>query len=133
MKRRIFTRGAEAVKEAVKFVKACLELGGIPHLRHKYAGIPFRVDNKRGVMLVCYGRAEYLPNETVYAPETDPEWKDFVETVESYTGDYKIIIEEYGPRVSREEVEEFLRELGLTPEKVERIRKMPIYARAVTA
>lgn len=124
-----FEEGREAIEEAVKFVEACLELGGIPHLRSKYAGLPLREQGRRGIMLVCYGRAEHLPSEIVLAPGSDPEWYEFVRTVEGYTGDYKVIEEKYGKLVSEKEVKEFLRELGLTEEEIEEIRRQPIYGR----
>jgi len=128
-KRKYFTRGKDAVKEAVKFVKECIELGGIPHLRSKYAGMPFRERGRRGIMLVCYGRSEYLPSELVLAPGSEEEWYEFVKDVEGYTGDYKIIVDKYGELVSDSEVLRNLRELGLTPAEIEKIRKLPIYGR----
>jgi|GEM_PF-2266074 len=133
--KKYFTRGEDAVRETLKFVEVCLEVGGIPHLRSKYGGFPFRERLNRekilrGIKLVCYGRAEYIPSETVFAPVDDRLWQRFVKTVEDYVGDYKIVAEEfpeYAP--SPEEVKRYLIRLGITPEEAEKLSKMPIYGR----
>ena len=135
MKKKYFTRGEDAIREALTFMEACLDIGGIPHFRSKYAEFPFRKRVRpeevlRGIMLVCYGRADYIPSETVFAPIRDPDWRKFVRTVEEYAGDYLVIGETFTEFIpSPEEVEKFLRDLGITPEKAKELAKMPIYAR----
>jgi len=121
--------GEKAVERALRFIVECLELGGIPHVRVKYGGLPIRKQGLRGVILTCYGRAEYLEPLRLYCPGSEREWYEFVKFCEGETSDYKAILEKY-----KEEIEKLRREVieelkKRYKEKLEEIRRQPIYGK----
>ena len=124
--KKTFTRFEDATKEVVKYIKACLMIGGIPQLRTKYAGMVFREDGYIGVMAICYGRADYLPREYIFAPETDEKWREFIKFCEEYFGDYRVVLRLYGHMVTDEEVRAMLERI-LPKEVIERLAKMPVW------
>jgi len=115
----------EAIKYVVMYVKACLRIGGLPMVRTHYAKHPFKFGDYLGIMLVCYGRADFLPRLWVYAPADDPRWRSFVETLKRMVGDYRYILAEYGHLVPDEEVESYLKKL-LPAELIEKLAKLPV-------
>jgi len=123
-----FTRSKEAIRELVKYVKECLEIGGLPMIRTEYGGIPFTYTKDttpyRGIIALCYGRAEYLPSVNLSAPDIG-EWKELVDEFTRYAGDYRIVLYKYGDLVTREEVEKEL-ERKLGRELVEELRSRPL-------
>jgi len=132
VERRLFTKGRDAIKALVKYARECLEIGGLPMVRTEYAGVPFRYREDgaayRGVIILCYGRAQYLPALDVFAPESDREWRELVGEFEKYAGDYRILLWKYGGLVPEEEVERQLVE-RLGRELVEKLRAAPLIPR----
>ncbi|RLE55406.1 MAG: hypothetical protein DRJ40_08105 [Thermoprotei archaeon] len=127
--RLVIENSREAIKELVKFAKMCLAIGGLPMIRTKYGNISFTIEEKgrkyRGLMILCYGRAEYLPDEFIFAPVEDKEWMELASEFEKYVGDYRILLMKYGHLVSDEEVEKELEKL-LPRELREKLVKMPL-------
>ena len=122
------SRAKEAITELVKYVKECLEIGGLPMIRTEYAGIPFKYTKDttpyRGIIVLCYGRAEYLPSINLSAPDKG-EWKELVDEFSRYAGDYRIVLYKYGDLITREEVErELERKFGR--KLVEELRSRPL-------
>lgn len=92
--------------EVEEFIEGCLDDGGIPMFKNRYAGRRFEVDGKPAVLAICYGgRGRYKDSQWFKnVPEKDidiieketGEWKEFLErrTHESdiSTGDNEIIV-----------------------------------------
>lgn len=121
---RDFERGSDAIRELVKYVRKCLLIGGLPMIRTKYIA-PFERPDKRGVMVLCYGRADVMHREWIWAPKADKEWSDLVDRLERTVGDYRVVLEKYGHLVSEKEaLEELKKEM---PEPViEALRARPL-------
>jgi len=125
--KKLFNKSMDAIRELVAYVKACLAIGGIPQTYTHYGGFfrRFEIDGYLGILVKCYGRAEYLHGEWIFAPESDKEWSELVNTLSQMVGDWRYILEKYGNLVSTEEA---LREkLPFLPKKmIEELAKMPI-------
>jgi len=81
----------------LRFIKRCLDAGGVPMFRTRYAGEPFEVDGKRAVVAICYGargKAGVIgrfPYSRIFfdVPE------DIYILMETTHGEWKYLVEKY--------------------------------------
>ena len=72
------------------FIEGCLEDGGIPMFKDRYAGKRFEIDNKPAVLAICYAGRGRFPNHQWFkdVPEKD------IDLIESKTGEWRDILME---------------------------------------
>lgn len=75
-------------KKVIPFIRSCIDVGGVPMFRTKYAGERWKNDR---VMIVCYGNADEVPGGFLEnVPGED------VAFMESKTGEWRDILRKYG-------------------------------------
>jgi len=80
----------KGVEDLVKWVKECVDAGGVPLITTKYAGRRFEYEGKPAVVVRCWGAGERVKGGMIYdIPE------ELIEKFEKYIGDYKWLLREY--------------------------------------
>lgn len=79
-------------EQVILFIKRCLDAGGVPTFRTKFAGRPFEVEGKKAVVVMCWGgEANKEPFSRVFydVPEED------YQIMEKLSGEWKYLLEKY--------------------------------------
>lgn len=72
-------------EEVKKFIEGCLDDGGIPMFKDRYAGRRFEIDDKPAVLAICYGGRGFFRDSQWFrdVPERD------IDIIERETGEWK--------------------------------------------
>ena len=73
------------------FITGCLDDGGVPMFKDRYAGKPFLVNGKRAVLGICYGGKGRFKDSQWFI---DVPKKD-IDLIEKETGEWREFIERY--------------------------------------
>ena len=106
-----FSSVQDALVETVAFILKCLSAGGVPMSRGTWAE-----DGYIGRTWICYGKADEIRSVRIFAPSSNPLWRELNRLLDMETGDWRIVLKIAYPLLPR--VAEKYPELAPLVEKI---------------
>jgi len=85
-------------ESVTEFITQCLKAEGVPMFKTKFAGKPFVVEGKQGVVAICYGGTYMEPFSRIFIDISPEDLKLIKEKV----GEWEILLKKYAPEKLKE-------------------------------